>query len=66
MFKDLLDNLHPVMKTVLDGLAVFTAALTFLNILLPAIASALSIIWLGVRLYDHFKYDRKHHLNKDN
>lgn len=59
MIKELFDHLSPTAKWLLDGAAMMTAFLTFLNQLLPAIASLLSIVWIGARIYDYFKYGRK-------
>jgi hypothetical protein len=40
-------------KTFLDWIAYSVAGATFFK-LLPAIASAFSIVWIGVQLWDRF------------
>jgi hypothetical protein len=64
MVQDVMSQIPAVAKAGIDGIAIATAVLTWLNLLLPAVASILSIIWLGIRVYDYVRFGRGS-LNKD-
>lgn len=42
------------LKYTLDGAAIANVVATIVG-LLPAIAAVLSIVWLGIQIYDRFK-----------
>ena len=46
------------MKDVGDAVAVSGWIVAVATDVLPILASVLSIIWLGIRIYDRFKYGR--------
>lgn len=47
-------NMNNTIKYTLDATAVANVVATIVG-LLPAIAAGLSIIWLGIQIYDRFK-----------
>ena len=49
---------HTTLKAILDVLSYITAV-SVLSGVLPPIAATMSIVWIGVQLYDRVKYGPK-------